>query len=84
MLRRPVEVPPAHVYPADEWRIVESRYHERFHARAETVLAQIEFAAYTVVPAASFDALVEALDTPDRPNQLLVAAAQRLREFDLD
>ncbi|HET9012944.1 MAG TPA: hypothetical protein VFN38_14055, partial [Gemmatimonadaceae bacterium] len=39
MLRRPVEVPPVHVYPADEWRIVESRFHEGFHARAETVLA---------------------------------------------
>src|SRR5690349_2257664 len=39
MLRRPLEVPPEYVYPADEWRIVETRYCERYHARSETALA---------------------------------------------
>jgi alpha,alpha-trehalose phosphorylase len=27
------------LYPADNWRVVETRYSERFHARAETALA---------------------------------------------
>jgi alpha,alpha-trehalose phosphorylase len=39
VLRRRIELPPEHVYPVDEWRIVESRYSERFHPRAETVFA---------------------------------------------
>jgi len=32
-------VPPEHLFPADEWRIVEAAYSDRFMARAETVLA---------------------------------------------
>jgi alpha,alpha-trehalose phosphorylase len=36
MLKRQLEVPPEHVYPPDEWRIVETRYSERYHGRTET------------------------------------------------
>jgi alpha,alpha-trehalose phosphorylase len=39
MLKRTLEVPPEHLYPPDEWRIVESRYSERYLARAETAFS---------------------------------------------
>src|SRR5215207_1866506 len=39
MLKRTLEVPPEHLYPPDEWRIVESRYSERWFARAETAFS---------------------------------------------
>jgi alpha,alpha-trehalose phosphorylase len=39
MLRRTIVVPPESVYPADEWRVIESRYTDRFFGRAETALA---------------------------------------------
>ena len=39
MLRRTLAVPPESVYPAEEWRIVETRYTDRFFGRAETALA---------------------------------------------
>jgi alpha,alpha-trehalose phosphorylase len=39
MLSRPLQVPPEHLYPTDDWRVIETRYSERFHARSETALA---------------------------------------------
>src|SRR5215207_4954363 len=39
MLSRSLQVPPEHLYPTDDWRVIETRYSERFHARAETALA---------------------------------------------
>src|SRR4051794_10098620 len=39
MLKRAIAVPPEHLYPTDEWRLIETRYSERFAARAETGLA---------------------------------------------
>jgi alpha,alpha-trehalose phosphorylase len=39
MLKRRLEVPPEHLYPPDAWRIVETRYSERYFARAETALS---------------------------------------------
>jgi alpha,alpha-trehalose phosphorylase len=39
MLKRKLEVPPEHLFPPDEWRIVETRYTERYFARAETDLS---------------------------------------------
>jgi alpha,alpha-trehalose phosphorylase len=39
MLNRPLRVPPEHLYPTDDWRVIETRYSERFHARAETALS---------------------------------------------
>ena len=30
MLKRKIELPPLHLYPADEWRIVEARYSDEF------------------------------------------------------
>jgi alpha,alpha-trehalose phosphorylase len=39
MPEREVVVPPEHLFPADEWRIVETRWAPRFAARAETALA---------------------------------------------
>jgi alpha,alpha-trehalose phosphorylase len=39
MLKRSLEVPPKHVYPPDEWRVVETRYSERYHGRTETGMA---------------------------------------------
>ena len=32
-------VPPEHLYPPDEWRVVEARYSEEFFGRAETVFS---------------------------------------------
>ena len=40
MLARHVIPLPEHIYPADEWRIVESRFAPRHMARAETIFAQ--------------------------------------------
>ena len=39
MLNRPLQVPPEHLYPTDEWRLIETRYSDRYHARAETAMA---------------------------------------------
>jgi alpha,alpha-trehalose phosphorylase len=39
VLKRDLQLPPEHLFPTDEWRIVESRFSERFVARAETVFA---------------------------------------------
>jgi alpha,alpha-trehalose phosphorylase len=36
---REIVAPPEHIYPVDEWRIVESRYTDHYYARAETGLA---------------------------------------------
>jgi hypothetical protein len=30
VLKRKIELPPVHLYPADEWRIVEARYSDEF------------------------------------------------------
>jgi alpha,alpha-trehalose phosphorylase len=37
--RRARVVPPLHVYPIDEWKIVESRYHPGFRAQTESIFA---------------------------------------------
>jgi alpha,alpha-trehalose phosphorylase len=39
MPRRELELPPEHLYPADEWRLVETRFPERYIARAESGFA---------------------------------------------
>ena len=39
MLKRKIELPPEHLYPADEWRIVEARYSEEFVGLTETVFS---------------------------------------------
>jgi alpha,alpha-trehalose phosphorylase len=39
MLKREIVVPPEHLYPPDEWRVVEARYSEEFFERAETVFS---------------------------------------------
>ena len=39
MLKRGYILPPEHLYPADEWRIVETRYSDDYVARAETVFS---------------------------------------------
>ena len=39
MLKREIVVPPEHLYPPDEWRVVEARYAEEFFERAETVFS---------------------------------------------
>jgi alpha,alpha-trehalose phosphorylase len=36
MLKRKIVVPPEHMYPADEWRVVEARYSAEFADRIET------------------------------------------------
>ena len=36
MLKREIVVPPEHMYPADEWRVVEARYSAEFADRVET------------------------------------------------
>ncbi len=36
---RRLVVPPEHVFPTDEWRIVESRFSESYYARCETAFA---------------------------------------------
>ena len=39
MLKRKIELPPEHLYPADEWRIVEARYSDEFVGLSETVFS---------------------------------------------
>ncbi|HET6774779.1 MAG TPA: glycosyl hydrolase family 65 protein [Acidimicrobiales bacterium] len=39
MLKREIVLPPEHLYPPDEWQIVEVRWSPRFSERAETVFA---------------------------------------------
>ena len=39
MLKRKIELPPVHLYPADEWRIVEARYADEFVGLTETVFS---------------------------------------------
>ena len=39
MLKRKIELPPVHLYPADEWRIVEARYSDEFVGHTETVFS---------------------------------------------
>ena len=39
MLKREIVPPPEHLFPPDEWRLVEARWTERFADRAETVFA---------------------------------------------
>jgi alpha,alpha-trehalose phosphorylase len=39
MRKRELEIPPEHVYPPDDWRIVETRYSERHLARTETAFS---------------------------------------------
>ena len=39
MLKRDITPPPEHLFPPDEWRIVEARYSERYRGRAETAFA---------------------------------------------
>ena len=39
MLKRGYVLPPEHIYPPDEWRIIETRYSDDYVARAETVFA---------------------------------------------
>ena len=39
MLKREIVVPPEHLYPPDEWRVVEARYSEEFSGRAETIFS---------------------------------------------
>ena len=39
MLKREIVRPPEHLFPADEWRIVESQWTPEFGARAETAFA---------------------------------------------
>jgi alpha,alpha-trehalose phosphorylase len=36
MLKHAIALPPEHIYPADEWRLVETRYAAEFAERAET------------------------------------------------
>ena len=39
MINRTIEVPPEHLFPPDEWRILETRWTDGFGRRAETALA---------------------------------------------
>jgi alpha,alpha-trehalose phosphorylase len=39
VLKRKIELPPEHLYPADEWRIVEARYSDQFVGLTETVFS---------------------------------------------
>ena len=39
MLKRPLHELPEHLYPTDEWRLVEARHSERYFPRAETMFA---------------------------------------------
>ena len=40
VLPRKIELPPVHLYPADEWRIVEARYSDEFVGLTETVFSR--------------------------------------------
>ena len=39
MLKREIVLPPEHLYPPDEWRIMEARYSDEFVDRTETVFS---------------------------------------------
>ncbi len=39
MLKRKITLPPEHLYPAEEWRIVEARYSDEFVGLTETVFS---------------------------------------------
>jgi alpha,alpha-trehalose phosphorylase len=39
MLKRPLHVLPEHLYPTDEWRVMEARYSDQYYERAETIFA---------------------------------------------
>ena len=39
MLKHEIVLPPEHIYPPDQWRIVEARYADEFADRAETVFS---------------------------------------------
>ena len=39
MIKRRIEAPPEHLYPSDEWRVVEARYAPEYYARAETAFS---------------------------------------------
>lgn len=39
MLQRKLKTPPEHIYPADDWRLVEERFYEPFLGEAETLFS---------------------------------------------
>src|SRR4051812_15179736 len=39
MLKRDIVPPPEHLFPADEWRVIERHPSKRYFARAETAFA---------------------------------------------
>jgi alpha,alpha-trehalose phosphorylase len=39
MIKRKIALPPEHLYPADEWRVVETQFPDEFADRTETVFA---------------------------------------------
>ena len=39
MLKREIVLPPEHLFPPDEWRIIEARYSDEFADRTETVFS---------------------------------------------
>jgi alpha,alpha-trehalose phosphorylase len=39
VLKRELQLPPDHLFPPDEWRIIETRFSKRYFPRAETVFA---------------------------------------------
>ena len=39
MLKRGIAHPPEHLFPPDEWRVIEARYSDEFAARTETVFS---------------------------------------------
>ena len=39
MIKRTIEVPPEHVFPPDEWRVIETQWTDHFNTRAESALA---------------------------------------------
>jgi alpha,alpha-trehalose phosphorylase len=39
VIRREIVVPPEHLFPPDPWRVIETRWDDRFARRAETALA---------------------------------------------
>ncbi|MGD9750933.1 MAG: hypothetical protein AB7W59_08055 [Acidimicrobiia bacterium] len=38
-MERVIAVPPMHLFPPDEWRVIEARWSNEFSARAETAMA---------------------------------------------
>ena len=39
MLEKKILTPPEHIYPIDEWRVVEKKYSKKFLAQNETIFA---------------------------------------------